>query len=147
MFLADADATDALGRRLGQAACAGDLLALSGDLGMGKSSLARAIGRGLGIERRMPSPTFVIANSYAEGRLPFQHLDLYRLCDAEELEQLGLEELFDGAVVAVEWAERFPEVLPPDHLRATLVEAANGREVGFHATGERAEAWLRRAGL
>jgi tRNA threonylcarbamoyl adenosine modification protein YjeE len=132
MYLPDPAATEALGRRLGERAHDGLVIALAGDLGTGKSSLARAIGRGLGVEGRIPSPTFVIANHYV-GRLPFHHLDLYRLEEAEELAQLGLDEIVGNGVTAIEWAERFPELLPADHLVLALSDEGDGRRV--HASG------------
>lgn len=128
MFLADLQATEKLGRRMGELAPEGLVVALTGDLGTGKSSLARAIGRGLGVEERIPSPTFVIVNSY-RARLDFHHVDLYRLEGADELEQLGLEELIGTGVSAIEWAERFEELLPPDTLRLVLDEQEDGRTI------------------
>lgn len=135
MFLPTADQTESLGRRLAEHATAGQVIALVGDLGTGKSTLARALGRGLGLAERIPSPTFVIANSYTAGRLPFHHIDLYRLCDAEELDQLGLDELFVDGITAIEWADRFPDLLPGDHLTLTITERNEGRWVDAEATG------------
>ena len=107
MILADEDATVALGRRIGERLLPGDVITLVGDLGAGKSCLARGIARGLGIGGRIPSPTFVIVAEYLQGRLPLHHVDLYRLSDPEELIQLGLDELIGGeGVVVVEWPDR-----------------------------------------
>lgn len=136
MWLPDEAATAALGRALGEHAKPGTVIALQGDLGMGKSVLARGIGRGLGLTQRLPSPTFIILATYADGRLPYYHADFYRLSDPEELVQLGLEDVLgvDGVCV-IEWAERFPAALPEDRLEITLTEEGDGRRVRFRALG------------
>ncbi|MCA9571339.1 MAG: tRNA (adenosine(37)-N6)-threonylcarbamoyltransferase complex ATPase subunit type 1 TsaE [Myxococcales bacterium] len=140
MYLDGPDATDALGRRLGALAEPGQVVALVGDLGAGKSALARGIARGLGLTERIPSPTFVIANTYTDGRIPFHHLDLYRLGDPDELEQLGLDELIAEGVSAVEWADLFPEILPDDHLELRIVQEGEGRRVEATPHGPRSRA-------
>lgn len=138
---ATADDTFALGTRLGRSAGPGTVVALIGDLGAGKTVFARGVGEGLAVRTRVSSPTFVIVQSHTGGRLPLWHADLYRLEDAEEIEQLGLEELIAGdGVVLIEWADRFPELLPADHLRVELHGDGEGREVHLTATGPRAEA-------
>lgn len=107
-----------LGRRLGLAARPGDILALWGDLGAGKTALTRGIARGLGIPERMPitSPTFTFINEY-DGRLHLYHLDLYRLGDIEELETLPWREaLFGTGLAAVEWPERLENLLPEERF-------------------------------
>ena len=139
LSLPTAAATDALGHALAAALFPGAFLALRGDLGAGKSSLARALARGLGIEGPVPSPTFVLVNTY-EGRLPLVHADWYRLCDAEELEQLGWDEIATAEVVTVvEWVERAEEVLPADRLELALAYEGDGRIVTLEATGPRHE--------
>ncbi len=142
MLLPDPDHTFALGERIGRRAHAGQAVALIGDLGVGKSILARGMARGLGLRGRVPSPTFVLVHSYFEGRLPFHHVDLYRLEDEEELEQLGLDELLGDALCAIEWADRFPRILPDDHLWLALRETSGGRLLEGRPTGPRsAELW------
>ncbi len=119
--LSSPDETRALGRQIGLLAETGCVLALKGELGAGKTCLAQGIADGLGISGPITSPTFVLVQAYEGGRLPFYHADFYRLHDASEIEALGWEDvLAAGGVVAVEWADRFPEELPADHLSLGL---------------------------
>lgn len=92
----------------------GSILALRGPLGSGKTCFAQGCGRGLGVEERyITSPTFVLVREY-RGRLPFYHIDLYRLSPGPEIDLLGLEEYLDGeGVTAIEWAEKLTGLLPP----------------------------------
>jgi tRNA threonylcarbamoyladenosine biosynthesis protein TsaE len=100
--------THALGEAWGRDARPGLVIALSGDLGAGKTQLTKGIARGLGMNERVHSPTFALVNEYPQGRLPFFHLDLYRLETPEQILSAGLEEYFHPAGVAViEWAERW----------------------------------------
>lgn len=110
------DATSALGRSLGAVARAGDLVCLWGDLGAGKTHLAKAFGAGLGVSETITSPSFVLMAEY-DGRLPLFHIDPYRLAGAEDAFAGGLldERQADGVTV-VEWPERFGDALPPDRL-------------------------------
>lgn len=95
-----------LGRALGSALEAGDLLALDGDLGAGKTTLVRGLAAGLGADPdSVRSPTFVLAHSYPQGRVVLHHLDAYRLGPGGDLAGLALDDLLDGGVVALEWAE------------------------------------------
>ena len=101
-------------------------MALWGDLGAGKTTLARAILRALGVEEDVPSPTFTIVQSYDTPRLAVSHYDLYRIKNPREMRELGFDDaLLDGAAL-VEWPERAPEALPPDalHVRLALREGA-----------------------
>jgi len=121
--------TLALGRRIGQAAEAGDCLALVGELGSGKTHLAKGLAEGLGAAaaREVTSPSFVLCREYRDGRIPFYHLDAYRLTGARDLEGIGAEEMLEGdGLAALEWADRAPQVLPKDHL-----------QIRFEVTGER----------
>jgi tRNA threonylcarbamoyladenosine biosynthesis protein TsaE len=113
---------EAFGARLAEVARVGDVIALSGDLGAGKTTLARGFLRGLGLEGEAPSPTFTIVQTYEppEMRLPVWHCDLYRLEDPEEAIELGLEEAFDTAIVIIEWPERLGGYLPHQALRLRL---------------------------
>lgn len=109
-----------LGRKLGMAVSSGDVIALRGDLGSGKSVLARGILESLGVEGDMPSPSFVIVASY-NARLPVNHIDLYRLEKAEEALDLGLEELlYSDGVCVIEWAERLEGFLPASRIDVEL---------------------------
>ncbi len=139
------EATHALGVELGAAAAPGTVLALTGDLGMGKTVLAKGVGAGLGVRGVVTSPTFIIVAAHEGGRLPFWHADLYRLADGSELEQLGLDELTESDGVAViEWAERFPEVLPGDHVAIEITEQGDGRRIQLVAHGPRSAALIER---
>lgn len=107
-------ATMSVGQRLGRALGCGDVLALVGQLGAGKTYLVKGIARGLGVrdERIVNSPTFVLVNQY-DGRTPIYHLDTYRLGSADELLDLGFDETCDETnVVIVEWADRVPDAIP-----------------------------------
>jgi tRNA threonylcarbamoyladenosine biosynthesis protein TsaE len=128
--------THALGRTLGQHAHPGAVVAVTGDLGTGKTVLARGVGEGLEVQTRVCSPSFVVVQEHLGGRLPFWHADLYRIADAAELEQIGLEDALEGeGVVLIEWAERFEEVLPQDRLELVIEDHAEGRLITLRATG------------
>jgi tRNA threonylcarbamoyladenosine biosynthesis protein TsaE len=114
------DSTEAFGARLAAALRPGDVVALYGDLGAGKTTLARGILRGLGFDGEVASPTFPIIQPYEELALPVWHVDLYRIEDPSELEELALEDaLLEGALL-VEWPERLGAALWPHALRLTL---------------------------
>ena len=99
--------TEALGEAWGRTAERGFVIALSGDLGAGKTQLVRGLARGLGSRARVHSPTFTLVNEYTDGRLPLYHLDLYRLETLEQIVGAGLEEfLRSDGVAVIEWAER-----------------------------------------
>lgn len=100
-----AEETFELGRRVGCTLQPGDIILLRGDLGAGKSVLARGLARGLGIDCAMPSPTFTLMQPY-EGRIPFYHFDLYRLEDPDEFYEAGLEEYaFGNGAAVIEWPD------------------------------------------
>ena len=132
--------TEALGEKIGLIAQNGLVVALHGDLGTGKSVIARGIARGLGIQGRIPSPTFTLANQY-EGRLIFHHLDLYRLSDPEELAQLGFDEFIgEEGVSAVEWPSRAEHLLGPDCLHLSLSDAdPQSRWAELRSTGPKSD--------
>ena len=113
--------TKALGEKLASRLKAGDVVALEGELGAGKSELARGIARGLGVTETVTSPSFTILNVYESGRCPLYHFDWYRLESEEELYELGMDEYLGGDGIAViEWAERCPEAAPENVLRIRL---------------------------
>ena len=107
-----ADETAAVGARLAEQLGPGDVVALTGELGAGKTCFTRGLARGLGVTGRAVSPTFVLINEY-RGRLPVHHVDAYRTESLTELLDLGLEELFAGdGVTIVEWADKLRPLLP-----------------------------------
>lgn len=109
--------TRAFGKALGETAVPGMVICLDGDLGVGKTVLAQGFAEGLGIEGPVASPTFTIVQSYGRGRLPFYHMDVYRLEDEDELEAIGGSEMLDGdGVCLMEWGSRVSGLLPPETL-------------------------------
>ncbi len=134
-WLADAEATAAAGHALGRLVAGGDVIALVGDLGAGKTSFARGLAAGAGVPAEdVQSPTFALVHEYA-GRVAVVHADLYRIERERELDELGWDDVVarrDAAVV-VEWADRFPGRLPADHLAITLVHADDGGAGGGSA--------------
>lgn len=118
--LPDLDATARLGAGIADSLRAGDTVALWGDLGAGKTTLARAILRRLGVSEEVPSPTFTIVQGYETARLPVSHYDLYRVKHPREMQELGFDDALDQGAVLVEWPERAPEALPPDTLHVRL---------------------------
>ncbi|HEU4810493.1 MAG TPA: tRNA (adenosine(37)-N6)-threonylcarbamoyltransferase complex ATPase subunit type 1 TsaE [Sphingomicrobium sp.] len=125
MILADERSTEALGERLAGLLRPGDAIALSGPLGVGKTALVRAILAALGHGGEVPSPTFAIVQPYEELRPPVWHVDLYRIEDPEEMDELGLDSAFE-AVLLVEWPERAGANAWPEALRLTLDFAQGG---------------------
>lgn len=115
------DETYEIGKQLGEVAKSSDLIALNGDLGVGKTVFTKGFAVGLGITEHITSPTFTIVNEYS-GKLPFYHFDLYRLCAEEEMDDIGYEHYFFGdGVTIVEWAIRFPTLMPTD-MKEILIE-------------------------
>ena len=116
-----AQETAELGRRLGELLPAGTVIALKGDLGVGKTVFAQGLAAGLGITEPVNSPTFTILQEYREGRLPLFHYDVYRIEDAEEMEEVGyLDSFYGEGISLVEWAERIEELLPPECIRIRI---------------------------
>lgn len=125
--LADEAATARLGARLGALARPGDVIALSGDLGAGKTTLARGLIRSLmGQTAEAPSPTFTLVQTYEGPRFQIWHFDLYRLSEPGEARELGLEEAVDGLAL-IEWPERLGRDLPRARLEVGLSFSDQGR--------------------
>src|SRR5579862_95919 len=131
--------TESLGEQWGRDAKPGFVIALSGDLGAGKTQLVKGIARGLGITTRVHSPTFTLVNIYTGGRLTLFHLDLYRLETREQILSAGLEEyLKPNGVAVIEWAERwFREVQSLTGLRSVKIETLgeNERRIAYEDIG------------
>jgi len=116
------DETWSIGFTLGLLLQIGDVVTLNGGLGAGKTCFAGGVAKGLGVYERITSPTFSLINEYHSGRLPFYHLDVYRLTVPEELIDLGYEEYFYGAgTVLIEWAEKIKDYLPEERLDINFV--------------------------
>ena len=122
--------TEALGESLAQKLRAGDVVALYGDLGAGKTAFVRGMARGLNSPNRVTSPTFTIVQFYEGPRLKVAHFDLYRLSSADEAYEIGLDEALDDGAAVIEWPERLEGHLPPDRLDVEIVvdESPDGGE-------------------
>ena len=127
LALPDLDATSRLGAAIAAGLAAGDAVALWGELGAGKTTLARAILTALGVKEDVPSPTFTLVQSY-DTHPVVSHYDLYRLKSGRELEELGFEDALAQGAVLVEWPERAPEALPAETLHVRL-GAADGERM------------------
>ena len=128
------------GVRLGTVLGAGDVLLLTGELGVGKTTLMQGLAVGLGVLESVESPTFALIHEYFSGRVPFYHLDLYRLEEPEEVEALYLEGFWDGSerdlgVMAIEWCDRLC-YLPERFLRVSIGFCGEGRILRFEGVGD-----------
>ncbi|MCR5776505.1 MAG: tRNA (adenosine(37)-N6)-threonylcarbamoyltransferase complex ATPase subunit type 1 TsaE [Lachnospiraceae bacterium] len=118
-----------IGRKFGEQVKKGDVIALKGDLGVGKTVFTKGFAAGLGIKEHINSPTFTIMQSYDEGRLPLYHFDVYRIGDIEEMDEIGYEDCFYGdGVCLVEWAQLIKEIMPED---TTVITIEKDLEKGF----------------
>ncbi len=132
--------TAGVGQKLGGLLLAGDVICLNGELGAGKTKFAQGVARGLGVESPVKSPSFTLIHEY-RGRLPFYHMDVYRLNDPLELEDLGYEEYFYGdGVTLLEWADQVRGLLPDERLDIYIDRRPEGedcRELKVKPKGER----------
>lgn len=144
--LADEAATNRLGQDIANAVKRGDLIALSGKLGAGKTTLARAMIRSLAGDHALevPSPTYTLAQAY-DAQTPITHFDLYRIADTSELDDLGLYEALDDGAAIVEWPENAADALPAAAFAIALSDAGNGGRTAIVQTTPAAEARLRRS--
>jgi len=118
-----------LGVSFGRKAKSGQVIGLVGELGVGKTIFTQGFAKGLGIEEIVNSPTFMIVQEYHTGRLAFNHFDVYRIGDVEELEEIGFDEyLFNGGVTLIEWSDLIEENMP---LVYTKVEIIKNVDKGF----------------
>lgn len=128
LILKNEDETRAFGLELGASLRKGDIVALIGDLGTGKTALTKYIAEGLGIQEVITSPTFTIVQEYRQGRLPLYHFDVYRIGDPEEMYELGYEEYFYGdGVCVIEWADLIEELLP-EFTKTIRIEYGKNQE-------------------
>lgn len=141
--LADPEATAELGQALARTRPARALVQLRGDLGAGKSTLARALLRALGVQGTIRSPTYTLVERYPIDGGEAWHLDLYRIGDAGELDYLGLDEN-EATLWLVEWPERGGGALPPADLSIDLAVAGDGRMFRLSPLSEQGRAWLGR---
>lgn len=130
--------TQSIGKRLGLRANPGDLILLVGELGSGKTCLAQGIARGLNIQGYIRSPTFVLVNEY-QGRIPFYHIDLYRLDGLIAIQELGLEEYIESdGLCIIEWADKAMPTFPGEHLLINIESRGlKDRSFQFTAYGPR----------
>jgi tRNA threonylcarbamoyl adenosine modification protein YjeE len=129
LTLASLDDTAALGARIAAALRPGDAIALGGDLGAGKTTLARAILKALAVQESIPSPTFTLVQTYETPGLTVHHYDLYRIEEPRELDELGLDDALEDGAALIEWPERAGDRLPPDvlYLSLTMVDVQSRR--------------------
>lgn len=133
--------TRAIGAALGAELAVGDVVALCGDLGAGKTTMTHGIARALGFEGAVASPTFTLIREY-DGRVPIRHVDVYRLERLQDVVDLGLEEMTDDGVLLVEWGDAIDGILGPDRLRVELtVLPGEVRRIVVASSGE---GWRRR---
>ncbi|CAN5626597.1 tRNA (adenosine(37)-N6)-threonylcarbamoyltransferase complex ATPase subunit type 1 TsaE [soil metagenome] len=128
MFISNSpEETCAAGARCAKSAKGGDVIALAGDLGAGKTLFVKGFAQQVGSSSEVTSPTFTLLHEYTGGRLPLYHFDFYRLETPEDAMRLGLDEyMYGDGVCVIEWADRFPQLLP-----------SSARWVSFRATGEK----------
>jgi len=123
--------TAAVGHDLASSLKAGDVVLLYGDLGAGKTALVRGLAEGLGVDRdEVSSPTFTLVQEYRGGRLTLFHVDLYRLDDPREIDDLGLDEIAEAGVLVIEWAEKVPDIarLKPSRYNSVRIQHGDGDE-------------------
>ncbi|MEG0292307.1 MAG: tRNA (adenosine(37)-N6)-threonylcarbamoyltransferase complex ATPase subunit type 1 TsaE [Anaerovoracaceae bacterium] len=128
LIIRNEEDTKKFGETLAETLVPGDVVALVGNLGTGKTTLTKYIAQGLGIDEMITSPTFTIVQEYKSGRLPMYHFDVYRIMDIEEMYEMGYEEYFFGdGVSIIEWADQIEEIIPED---AKIIFIEYGRNEG-----------------
>lgn len=147
----DPAATDRLAATVAPILRRGDVIALAGDLGAGKTTFARAVIRALaGEETEVPSPTFTLVQTYVTPAGTIWHFDLYRIDAPDEVWELGIEDAFAGGIALIEWPERLGDLIPADHLRISLAAvpgAPEERRVELEPHGQSWRSRLKEAGL
>lgn len=146
IILNNLEETQKFGEKLGSILKEGDILSLNGDLGAGKTTLTKSIGSGLGVDEYITSPTFALINEY-RGRIPVYHIDVYRLENVEEIDDLGFDEyIYGSGVTIIEWAERIKSFLPKDRIILDIRrgEDESSRKISLSGDGERYKTVLER---
>jgi tRNA threonylcarbamoyladenosine biosynthesis protein TsaE len=141
--------TKIIGEKLSIYLFAGAIVCLSGDLGAGKTAFVQGMGKGLGIDEHITSPTYTIINEYYSGRIPLYHFDVYRLGSSDEMLELGCDEYFFGdGISVVEWADNVEDIIPSQRLwiKISLGESLEEREIMMEARGRLYEAILKGMG-
>ena len=130
--------TRAIGAELATLLQRGDVVALTGELGAGKTTFTQGVARGLGFDGAVVSPTFTLVREYRGGRLPVVHADVYRLDRVQDVLDLGLDEIAEDGVLLVEWGDAVEGLLPPAHLIVELTVPGDGEEraVGVVGNGD-----------
>ena len=137
----DAEETYNIGKALGERVKAGDVVCLTGELGVGKTVFTQGFAKGLGIADAVSSPTFTIVQEYEEGRFPFYHFDVYRIGSVEEMDEIGFEDyVFGEGVCLIEWADLIEEILPEQrmnvHIEKDLDQGFDYRKIVIAREGE-----------
>lgn len=130
-----------IGKQIGSLLNQGDIVALIGELGSGKTQFIKGLASGAGVKKsKISSPSFILINEYS-GRIPFYHIDLYRINEEREAGELGLEEYFESeGITAIEWADKIPSLLPRDLLMVRInYEGKNSRTIEITGRGKRYE--------
>jgi len=123
--------TKEIGYKLGKLLHKGDIVCISGELGVGKTIFSGGIALGLGVKGYITSPTFTIVNEYYDGRVPLYHFDVYRIGSTDEMYEIGFEEYLDGdGVVIIEWAELIENILPDQYIRVTIERDKDNQQDG-----------------
>ncbi len=135
--------TRAIGAELAPFLQPGDVIALTGELGAGKTTFTQGVAKGLGFEGAVVSPTFTLVREYRAGRLPVVHADVYRLDRVQDVLDLGLEEIAEDGVLLVEWGDAVEGLLPPVHLIVELTVPGDGEERAV-TIGGNGDAWALR---
>ena len=135
VYIKNEQETRSFGKKLAAELAPGIVIALTGDLGTGKTALTKSIAEGLGITEVRTSPTFNIVKEYYSGRIPMYHFDVYRIGDIDEMYELGYEEYFYGnGVCIVEWADLIEDIIPEDAIRIDIEYGENEGERIYRCT-------------
>jgi len=128
----DSDAMKTFGKIIGEMAIAGQIFAMDGELGAGKTTLTQGIARGLGIKERLNSPTFTFIQDYKSGKLPLMHMDAYRIETPELLDDIGYDDyLFTEYIIVIEWAKQIEKRIPGEAFKVNINYLEEGRKISI----------------